>query len=94
MGQEHDVIRIVQNARDRQQDGTGESTGREGSQEEGTGKSTSGDPIYGPGCLCRPGAGLSGARQAEGRQPRSRCAPQNSDHSASDFVLFRVGKVV
>ena len=60
VGQEHDVIRIGQNARGRQQDGTGESTGQ-GSQQEGTGESTGDDPIYGQGCLCRPGAGLSKA---------------------------------
>jgi len=69
-----------------------ESMGR-GSQQEGTWESTGGDPIYGQGCLCRPGAGLSGARQAEGRQPRSRRVPQESDQSYSDFVLFRVVKV-
>jgi len=60
VGQEHDVIRIVKKARDRQQDGTGESTGR-GSQQEGKGESTRDDPIYGQACLCRPGAGLSTA---------------------------------
>jgi len=58
VGQEHDVIRIVQNARGRQQDGTGASTGR-GSQQKGMGESTGGDPIYGQGCLYRPGARLS-----------------------------------
>jgi len=46
VGQEHEVIRIVQNARGRQQDGTEESTGR-GSQQKGTGEGTGGEPIYG-----------------------------------------------
>jgi len=46
VGQEHNVIRIVSNVQGRQQDGTGESTGR-GSQQEGTGESTGGELIYG-----------------------------------------------
>jgi len=33
--------------------------------------------------------GELGARQADGLEPRSRCAPQESDQSFSDFVLFR-----
>jgi len=61
VGREHDVIRIVENARGPQQDGTGESTGR-GSQQEGTRESTGGEPIYGQGCLFRPGARLSNGR--------------------------------
>jgi len=60
VGQEHNVIRIVQNVQGRQQDGTGESTGR-GSQREGMGESMGGEPIYGQGCLSRPGARLSKA---------------------------------
>jgi len=32
----------------------------------------------------------TGAQQAEGRQPRSRRAPQESDQGSSDFVLFWV----
>jgi len=60
VGQEHDVIRILQNARGRQQDGTGESTGR-GSQQEETGESTGVDPIHEQECLSRPGARLSKA---------------------------------
>jgi len=56
-------------------------------------ESTCGDPIYGKECLSRPGTRLSGARQAEGRQPRSRRASQESDQSFSDFVLFGVVKV-
>jgi len=58
---------------------------------EETAESTSGEPSHGQGWLSRPGARLSGALQAERRQPRSRRAPQDSDQSSTDFVPFPGG---
>ena len=41
-------------------------------------------------CFFDPRVGKMGARQAEGLQPRSCRAPQDSDQSSTNFVLFWV----
>jgi len=65
----------------------------QGSQQEGTGESTSGDVVYGQGFLCRPGARLSGARQAEwpGAAARHRSRTRGPLFLFFSWCLFLIG---